>query len=441
MKKVLYVFMISLIVLGYSCKDDDNAEPIYSVSVKLVYPDKEPVAKDVKVVVTNKTNDNKTEAKTDENGIAKFELTAGTYEVTASEKRSKDFYVALFNGTQNITVSKDWKADVPVELNLQQSKSSQIIVKELFVGGTPKDDGSGYFRYDRYVILYNNSDLSAKITKNFALATTMPYNSSGANKYMVGGKLSYEAEGWIPAGQAVWYFNKEVVVEPYEQVVIALANAVDNTTTYSQSINFANPKYYCTYDIDVFSHKLTYVSPSAQIPTDNYLKALAYGAGSAWTLSQVCPGFFLFSTKDVSLKDFVADKSKDDLYGGSKYLVSKKVPVEWIVDGVEAFWYGKTNTKRLTAAVDAGSVNHTSKLGYSIYRNVDKDATEAIEGNKEKLVYNYAGGTNDIEGGTTDPSGIDAEASIKKGAKIIYKDTNNSSNDFHQRKKASLRTN
>ena len=41
--------------------------------------------------------------------------------------------------------------------------------------------------------------------------------------------------------------------------------------------------------------------------------------------------------------------------------------------------------------------------------------------------------------GSTDPSGIDAEASLKNGARIIYQDTNNSTNDFHQRKQASLR--
>ncbi|MEE3406725.1 MAG: DUF4876 domain-containing protein, partial [Candidatus Cryptobacteroides sp.] len=78
--------------------------------------------------------------------------------------------------------------------------------------------------------------------------------------------------------------------------------------------------------------------------------------------------------------------------------------------------------------------------GYSVYRNVDKEATEAIEGNKEKLVYNYAGGTEDPEiNGNTDPSGIDAEASIANGAIIIYKDTNNSTSDFHIRKVASIK--
>ena len=36
-------------------------------------------------------------------------------------------------------------------------------------------------------------------------------------------------------------------------------------------------------------------------------------------------------------------------------------------------------------------------------------------------------------------SGINAEASIRNGAHIIYQDNNNSSEDFHERQKCSLR--
>lgn len=94
-----------------------------------------------------------------------------------------------------------------------------------------------------------------------------------------------------------------------------------------------------------------------------------------------------------------------------------------------------TNQKRLLPVVDAGYVEFTRAMGYSLYRNVDKEATEAIAANEGKLVYNYSLGVD----ASTDPSGIDAEASLKKGARIVYKDTNNSTADFHQRSQASLR--
>ena len=68
-----------------------------------------------------------------------------------------------------------------------------------------------------------------------------------------------------------------------------------------------------------------------------------------------------------------------------------------------------------------------------------KGAREGKRYTVDEVFYNYAGGTEAEEGGSTDPSGIDAEASIAKGAHIIYKDTNNSKNDFHQRKVSSIK--
>ena len=112
------------------------------------------------------------------------------------------------------------------------------------------------------------------------------------------------------------------------------------------------------------------------------------------------------------------------------------VPEEWVIDGIEVFVKDNNkNKKRLTAAVDAGAIEMTNAQGYSLYRNVDKEATEAIESNAGKLIYGYTGGAD----GETDPSGIDAEASISNGARIIYQDSNNSSSDFHQRAKASIK--
>src|SRR5690606_6734667 len=129
--------------------------------------------------------------------------------------------------------------------------------------------------------------------------------------------------------------------------------------------------------------------------------------------------------------------SNVEAYYGSTSQIIKKVPTDWIVDGMESFLIGNDgNHKRLTTTVDAGFVYHINKEGYSLYRNVNKSATEALPENSGKLVYNYGKGTDKVVGlehGSTDPSGIDAEASIKNGARIIYMDTNNSTNDFHLR--------
>jgi hypothetical protein len=143
---------------------------------------------------------------------------------------------------------------------------------------------------------------------------------------------------------------------------------------------------------------------------------------------------------------FANDANRTDLYNNSASQVRKKVPVDWVLDGLEVYNYGNANNnKRMTPKVDAGYVELFNQQGFTLYRNVDKAATEAIPENAGKIVTGYALGTQGITineqviNGTTDPSGIDAEASIKNGARIVYKNTANSSNDFHQRRKASLR--
>ena len=259
-----------------------------------------------------------------------------------------------------------------------------------------------------------------------------------SNNDYINDQLFYEAEGWCPAGQGFWYFREPVTLQPYSKLVIALNNAVDNTQTYSKSINFAHPEYYCTYDIEVYNNKNYYPAPSDLIPVSHYLKARHYGKGNGWSFSTTGPAFFIFAPDGQTIEQFGADATNLNDYGGGQ--MRKKVPVAWVLDGVEIFFQGSNNNKkRLNAVIDAGYVFGTNKKGYSIYRNVDKAATEAIKENEGKLVTHYAMGTQDIDGGTTDPSGIDAEASIKNGAKIVYMNTNNSSKDFHQRKEASLR--
>ena len=213
--------------------------------------------------------------------------------------------------------------------------------------------------------------------------------------------------------------------------------AIDNTKTYSKSVNYANKDYYTMYDPESgFNNTSYYPTPADTIPASQYLKAVNFGQANAWPLSQTSPAFFIFQTKnttpaafanDASNITYAPDKPKTKVYA------VLKVPTDWILDGVEVYQdiNESKSKKRFGANVDAGYVKQTIKLGHSVYRNVDAEATKKIEGNTAKLVYSTQYGT--------DPSGIDAEASMKNGAKIVYMDSNNSSSDFHERKQFSLR--
>ena len=433
MKKI-YFLLLSLVVILTACNDDDTTYKVYPVSVKLEYPSELGVTdmSGVNVKATSGTGVAYA-AETNVDGVATFELPSGLYEFSATDKRSISLKYYIFTGlTSNFAVTE--QAELNASLKLVESVASQIVIKELYVGGCAKDDGSGAFNYDKYVVIYNNSDVAADL-KDVCLAITIPYVSTTTTA----DNTDYESEGWVPAGQGLFYFQNSTVLQPRSQVVVALTGAIDNTQSYSNSVDLSKSEYYVTYAPEHFPNVNYHPAPSSNIDPSHYLEGYRYGAGNAWTVGNVSPAFFIFSPQGTTPSAFIADTSNENLYNGNTTQVRKKVPVSWVHDAIEVFRYGaNNNTKRFFAGVDAGYVNLINGNGYSLYRNVDKDATEALESNEGKLVYNYALGTVDIDG-TTDPSGIDAEASIRNGAEIIYLNTNNSSNDFHLRKQASLK--
>jgi len=439
MKKIAYVLLFTLTVF-ISCKKEKNTPELETVVVQLTYPvgsSFTPTA-GVDVKLTGKTAS--FDAKTDATGKATFNVPVDIYDISVSDKRQdpvNTFLSYVFNGLKNgVTVTNSWSATDVISIDLEQAQVSQVIIKELFVGGTPKDDGSGPFAFDKYLVLYNNSSTIANLN-NMCIGMLSPYNAHATNGYFVNGVLTYESENWVPAVQGFWYFQQNIALQPGQQIVIALNNAVNNKLTHTKSINFDNAAYYATYDIQKFPMASYYPTPAASIPTSHYLKAEKYGSGNAWSISVNSPALIIFDVKGTTPSAFAADASLTDILSAA--YTSKKVPVNWVVDGVEAYEMNNTNSKkRLVKSIDVGFINHINNQGYSIYRNVDEEATKAVSGNTDKLVYNYNFGTV-AAGGTTDPSGIDAEASIKKGARIIYKDTNNSTADFHLRSQASLR--
>jgi len=443
MKPIFLFGMIGLLCGLFACTEKEPPAPeLYQVKVKLVYPGDYPPKAGVTVKLENSATGTIFEEPTDAEGMADFEVTAGNYNVTAGESRVVGMSQIVFNGVLSNQVIS---ADRIIELPLLASETHQIIIKELYNGGCQKDDGSGAWNNDAYVILYNNSGEPASLA-NACLGMALPYNSQGTNNDYKDGVLFYETEGWVPAGTGIWTFENTVTLAPGQQLVIALKNAIDHTPTYSNSVNLNNAAYYCTYDPEIYPNASQYLPPGTAIPTSHYLKAYHYGTGNAWPLSTSSPAFFVFIPEGMTPAQLAADESLNNLYNNLASQVRKKIPTSWVIDAIEVYNYGNTsNSKRMTAAVDAGYVELFNAQGFTLYRNVDKAATEAIPENEGKIVYGYSLGTQGVTigeaviNGTTDSSGIDAEASIKQGARIVYKNTNNSSNDFHQRSRASLR--
>lgn len=113
---------------------------------------------------------------------------------------------------------------------LQDQNADQVIIKELYNGGCPVDEGTGYFQQDKGCILYNNGGKTA-VVSNLCFGMVDPYNAQSPTNdwYDEDGNLRYESQGFIPATGGMWWFQQPLIIKPYSQVVVSFMGSIDNT--------------------------------------------------------------------------------------------------------------------------------------------------------------------------------------------------------------------
>ncbi len=397
--------LVLLAVLATGCDDEPTGYETAVVNVSLSGP--VDGMQGVEVTLTDSRGTAYKQA-TGTDGVAPFVVPVGVYRATVSHVgEPHEGWRDIYNGqVAGVVVQRGERVDVSVPITV--ARTSAIVISELYVGGCQKDDGSGWFNRDKYIILANNTPQQV-VLPGLCLAIATPYNSYGINKnYTADGSLSYEHEGFMPAASSFWYFQgSQVTFAPWEQKVIALNGAIDHTLTYSRSVNLANADYYCTYDIEHFTSTTYYPSPSELIATSHYLKAVRYGDDmeTAWPLSATSPAVFIFTPPaGMTPQQFGADASLVwyDEGRAEATFACRKVPVECVLDGVEVFstaW--EESYKRLTASIDVGHVDLTARQGHALQRRVDQEATT-------------------------------------RQGHTVYQDTNNSTADFVESERASL---
>lgn len=431
------IVLAAAAMMAASCDPATKSE-VASLTISMEMDGSAYAQADKKVSITDINTSATFDGITDAQGKVLFKLLPGIYEANVSFQIQEENKTVLVNGLKSgITLAAGDKQEV--SLKLVKSERKPIIIKEVYSGGCMADNGSTRIDNDSYIILYNNSDTAVDISNyNFAFCGLNSFGSE-MDDFKENGELTFEKDGGIPAFQGIWSFKSPVTIEPYSQLVVAVYAAIDHSATYSNSVNLSNPSYYAMYDPEMgWNHEIRYFSPAEAIPANQYLAATdIQNMAIAWMLSISSPALFIFEMADAG--NYIKNPDNQD---SRNFCKAATIPFENVIDGVDIFGteYPEDNQKRFTAQIDGGKVMFTSSLGHSVYRNVDKVATEAIAENAGKLVYNYAGGTSDagVPYGSTDPSGIDAEKSIANGAKIVYMETNNSTNDFHERLFASL---
>ena len=442
MKRLFVLLMIAGTIV--SCQWAKWQVPV-NIGVQLQYEDSNFYVEGIKIVLSDASGIVNYTATTNASGYAEFHVPAGQYTATAIYKIKKitaEGERISYNGTKS-GIEAGSKNNALFNIDLLKAVSQQVIIKELYNGGCLSADGLGAYQNDQYFTIYNNSAEPADIS-DLVFGIGCPYESYTNNLYYgEDGVLIYEKEDWIPAAGALWWFMEEqVTLAPYTSLTVAVFSATDHTSVNPNSVDLSKEEYYwmCPVGLGQMYDRARKYAVSENIPEEHYLTGKAFAmTPTGWPLSTGSPTFFTGKMPREQALALCSDTPALDKTQGAMF-ACVKFPKAHVYDAVEIWTKGNEATShvRFSADINSNYVLLTPKLGYSVYRNVDKEATEELPENAGKLVYGYTGGTDDVEG-TTDPSGIDAEASIANGAHIIYSDTNNSFVDFHQRKVISLK--
>ena len=321
-KKHCLVLLLTMLTMLASCSYDEHLDT-YNVEVRL--------SENIDEVTIKMTNSigSTFEASTDGDGIARFTLPAGIYSVSASKVSDDEYFRHVCNGAlSDVAIgSANTNIMLPVSITTMQT-ANPILIKELYNGGCQKDDGSGKFAKDKCIIIYNNSSETVSLD-NVGFGIVEPYNAeANTHSFLNGGKLDYADADWIPALNGIWYFQPGCTIAPYSELVVNVHGAIDNTPTYSNSINYANAAYYCMYDVEAtssdggkYNNTMYYPSPADVISTSHYLKAVKYGKGNAWAMSQTSPAVILFRTEGITPKEF-GENSANIIYPTGKRATS-----------------------------------------------------------------------------------------------------------------------
>lgn len=419
MKKHL-ALILALASVAMACKKQ-NGPSVYELTVQLQFEGKAYTVSGINVTVSDGAND--FVLASDAEGKAVFRLPPAAYTIEASTVKDK----YALNGRGGVVLENSSR---PFSLNLVKSTISSIVIKELYSGGCMNDDASKSYTDDAYITVYNNSDTEYDAS-DLVFGVLGPANAQGDNQYMVDGELVFEKLGWVPAYSAIWWFTSPVKIPAYSQITVACFGAIDHSKTIRASVNLSKPEYYWMSNNDIVD---TYDNGKYQVAetivSTHFLSTKPFSQSNAWILSVSSPAVFIASMPKAEVMALSTDTQGYDTTLGS-YAVCVHFPTAKVLDGIEVWTESNLDESiaRFPMACNTGYVSLANQTGHTLYRNVDKDATEAIPGNAAKLVKGYA----------DDPSGIDAEASLKAGAQIVYLNTNNSTRDFHERKVSALK--
>jgi hypothetical protein len=394
MKRTLFNFLfiaaISLLIFS-SCSDDDEKVAVrYTIDVTVQYPDgyTDGSASDIEVKATNTQTGTSVSAKTNANGVAQFSLASGVYSFTVAQE-TEDF---VFNGLlENTTIAEDKSLSITLHAS---AVSGGLVIKEIYYTGSPIEGKSTGYYQDSFTEIYNNSDEIIYLD-NIGFGALDPAASNTPSPWVdENGNLLDR----LPLYGYTFYFKgsgTDYPLQPRTSIVIAMDginHKTDPAGNPESTVNMENADWEL-YVGDINGGK---DADAPGVPNMEVLHATITTAFDA-LYSIFGPAMVIFSFPEgTDPAAFAADEANRSKKPGTsattEYVMISKDNVIDIVECVNP----DTNkrNKRVPADLDAG--------------------------------YTF------IEAGTYCGKSVRRKVSQIIDGKVVYKDTNNSTEDFLQ---------
>ena len=382
MKRFTYIFLT--ILLAFSCKpagENPYEDVLEQIVLSIRWPEGfEDYCRENVMVKAQDSNLGYEYVKpTDSDGKVVFHLPAGIYRFSVNDRIDSH----IFNAVLDRFIVKE--NDVPAEITLKHSKAGVLVIKEIYSGGCRKSPAEGTYQSDQYVIIHNNGS-DVQYLDSLCFGTMIPYNATATNPFLIKGEDGAVAlPDFIPIADAVWQFpgdGKTFPLNPGEDAVLCVRGAIDHAATYPLSVNLNKEDYFVLYDANLFPNKTYNPVPGPAIRQERILKCLIKTNPSinATMISIASPTVILYRAKGMSIEEFI--NSEDGIIpipgatNGSKVLAC---PADWIIDAVEVFdGSSSSNQKRLSDDMDAGYATLSSTFNsLSLARRTDTEDSEA----------------------------------------------------------------
>lgn len=390
----LFISAISLLLFS-SCDDGEEEAVRYTVDVTIQYPEgyADGTASGIEVKATNTQTGTAVSAQTDADGVAQFTLVSGIYSFSVVHE-TEEF---AFNGLlENTTVAADRSVTIPLHAS---SLSGGLVIKEIYYSGSPIEGATGTTGYlqDAFTEIYNNSD-EVIYLDNIGFGALDPVVSNSPSVWVdENGNLPDR----LPLFGYTFYFKgsgTDHPLEPRTSIVIAvdgINHQADPAGNSLSPVNLANADWEL-YVGDINNGK---DADAPGVPNMELLHTTTTTAFDA-TYSVFGPAMVIFKFPEgVDPADYATNQANLSTKPGTsgsaaqtQYLLISK---ENIIDIVECVNHDTNKrNKRVPSDLDAG--------------------------------YTF------IASGTYSAKSVRRKAQQIIGGKVIYKDTNNSTEDFLQ---------